>query len=102
MSRQIFWALGAVGLLALAGCNKAASPETVQNDVAKAADSAAQKDAKAAQEQVSTEASASQDIQSAQEKANSQTAVAAANTGLTEAEGKNKVALAQCEALAGD
>jgi len=44
MSRQILWALGAAGFLVLAGCNKAASPETVQNDVAKATDSAAEKD----------------------------------------------------------
>ena len=102
MSREILWALSAAGLLALGGCNKAASPETVQSDVAKASNSAEEKDAKAAQEQANTEASASKDIQSAQEKANAQAASAAADTALTEAEGRNKIALAQCEALSGD
>jgi uncharacterized protein with gpF-like domain len=101
-SRQFLWALSAAGLLVLAGCNKAASPDTVQNDVAKATNSAEEKDAKAAQAQAETEASASKDIQSAEEKANSQTASAAADTGLTEAEGRNKIALANCEALSGD
>jgi hypothetical protein len=102
MSRQILWALGATALLALAGCNKAESPATVQNDVAKAADSAAEKDAKAAKEQADTQASASKDVGVAEEKADSRTASAAADTAVTEAEGTNKVALAKCEALSGD
>jgi hypothetical protein len=102
MSRQILWTLTAVGLFVLAGCNKAESPQSVQNDIANATNSAAAQDAKAAQKQEDAEASASKDIQSAQEKANSQAASAAADTALTEAEGRNKIALAQCEALSGD
>lgn len=78
------------------------SPETLQNDVAKATNSATGKDAKAAQEQAAAEASASKNIQSAPQKANAQTASAAADTALTEAEGRNKIALEQCEALSGD
>jgi hypothetical protein len=102
MNMQILWTLGVVSLLALAGCNKAESPATVQNDVAKATNSAADKDAKAAQKQAETEASANKDVGSAEQKADSQTASAAADTAVTEAEGSNKIALAKCEAMSGD
>jgi hypothetical protein len=77
MSKQVLWALGAVTLWALTGCNKAESPATVQNDVARASDSAAGKDAKAAEKQADTEAAANKDVGSAQEKADAQTTSAA-------------------------
>jgi hypothetical protein len=102
MSKQVLWAVGAVTLLALAGCNKAESPARVQDNVAKAENSAADKDAKAAKKEADTEAAASKDVGAAQEKAGSETASAAADTAVTEAEGNNKVALAKCEALSGD
>jgi hypothetical protein len=102
MGKRILSALSATCLLALAGCNKAESPATVQNDVSKAADSAADKNAKAAQKQAETEASASKDVGSAEMKADSQAAAASADTAVTEAEGTNKISLAKCEALSGE
>jgi hypothetical protein len=86
----------------MAGCNKAESPATVQNDVAKATDSAADKDAQAAKKQADTDAAASRDVGSAQQKADSQLAAASADTDVTQAEGNNKIALAKCEMLSGD
>lgn len=102
MKRDIIWALAAGTVLALVGCNNAKSPASVQNDVAKASDSAAEKDAKAAKKEADTDASAGKDVGSAEQKADSRTASAAADTAVTEAEGENKVALAKCEALSGD
>ena len=64
----------------VAGCNQASSPATVHDDVAKARDSAAEKDAKADQKM----------------------AGAAYDTAVTEAEGAHKVALARCESLSGN
>jgi hypothetical protein len=84
MKTTLLYTLAATSLLMLAACNKAESPAAVQNDVAKAADSAAQKDAKA------------------DDKAATQSADAAGDAAVTDAEGNNKVALAKCEALAGD
>ena len=102
MSNRIVLALSASCLLTLAGCNKAESPATVQNDVAKATDAAADKNAKAAEKQADTDAAAAKDVGSAQTKADSQTAAAAADAAVTEAEGNNKIALAKCGALSGD
>jgi hypothetical protein len=95
-------ALLCVALLGVAGCNKAASPAKVDNDVAKAADSAGAQDEKAAQKQAETDASVNKDVARAEDKADTRTASAAADTALTQAEGDNKVALAKCEALQGD
>jgi hypothetical protein len=101
MGKRILVAASATCLLALTGCNKAESPATVQNDVSKAADSAADKNAKATQKQAETEASANKDVDSAEKKADSQAAAASADTAVTEAEGTNKISLAKCEALSG-
>ncbi len=84
MKSALLYSLAATSLLMLAACNKAESPAAVQNDVAKAADSAAQKDAKA------------------DDKAVAQTVDAAGDAAVTEAEGNNKVALAKCASLSGD
>jgi vacuolar-type H+-ATPase subunit H len=102
MVRRTIWVAGAAALLILAGCNKAQSPEKVQNDVTNAANSAAENDAKAAQQQANAESSATNDVEGAKDKADAKVTSAAADAALTEAEGKNKVALAQCEALSGD
>jgi hypothetical protein len=102
MNKPILWALGATGLLVLAGCNKAESPATVQNDVAKASDAAAEKDAKAADKQADVEASAEKEVGTAEQRADSKVAAASADTAVTEAEGVNKITLAKCQALSGD
>lgn len=102
MRITLIWSLAAAALLAVAGCNRAESPGKVDSDVAKAANSAAESDVKANQEEARTNASADSDVAKAQDKADAKTADAAADTEVTQAEGDNKVALAKCEALSGD
>ncbi len=102
MRANVFWTLTAVAMLSIAGCNKAESPAKVDADVAKAADSAADKDVKANEEAAKTDASASTDVAKAEDKADSKSADAAADVAKTQAEGDNKVAVAKCESLSGD
>jgi hypothetical protein len=98
-----FWLpLSAAALLALAGCQQASSPATVQNDVAKAQEKAASKDAKAQQEEAKTDASANGDVAKAEDKAEDKKAGSAYDTAVTEAEGQHKVDVAKCEGLSGD
>ena len=92
----------ALALLALAGCNKAESPTEVQHDVATAATSAAESNAKADESQANVDAAANKDLGEAAKDANGKMTVAAADTAITQAEGKHKVATEKCEALAGD
>jgi regulator of protease activity HflC (stomatin/prohibitin superfamily) len=87
--------------LGLSGCNKAESPEKVQHDVGKATDSAAEKDAQAADRLARTEASANNDVATAEARADKKTTDAAGDAIISQAEGDHKVALAQCEALSG-
>lgn len=84
MKSGMLWTIAAVGLLSLAGCNKAETPAQVQHDVAKASDSAAENDAKV------------------KGKADEKVAAADYDTAVTTAEGDHKIALAQCQALSGD
>lgn len=94
--------LGISTLLLLGGCNNAKSPATVENNVGKASAEASDKDAKAMARQDKTDAAANDSMASAEQSADAKKADAAADTAVTEAEGANKVALAKCEALAGD
>jgi hypothetical protein len=102
MKMTVVWAAAAAAMLGVSGCNKAESPAKVDSDVAKAADTAADKDVKADQKEAKAEASANADVAKEQEKADAKTADAAADTAVTQAEGDNKVALEKCEALSGD
>jgi hypothetical protein len=102
MRAGTLWTLTAIAMIGLAGCNKAESPAKVQEDVAKAADAAADKDAKAADKLASADAAANKDMASAEEKADAKTTDAAADAVITQAEGDRKVALAQCEGLSGN
>ncbi len=101
MRAETLWMLVAVLALGVSGCNKAESPEKVQRDVAKATDSAAEKDARAADKLASTDASATNDVAKAEARADEKTTDAAGDAVITQAEGDHKVALAQCEALSG-
>jgi hypothetical protein len=94
--------LAAIAMFSLAGCNKSESPSRVDSDVAQAAESAAEKDVKAEEKQAKTDASVDKDLATAQQKADAKSMDAAANAALTHAEGVNKVAIEQCEALSGD
>ncbi len=97
-----FWTAAMAAMLALSGCNKAQSPEKVQSDVAKATASAERKDERAAEREAKTDANVTNDIVNDVDKANAKEVAAAADDAVTQAEGENKIALAKCEALAGD
>ncbi len=90
------------GLLALSGCNQAKSPDAVASDVAKATADAQKKDARAEESAEKTDATVTNDLSKDVDKANTKEVRAAADDAVTQAEGENKIALAKCEALAGD
>jgi hypothetical protein len=95
-------ALFASALLSLSACNKAASPEKVQEDVAKAQSKAADENAKADEKVKQVEADAAKDRQDALAKVADKSVGAIADSAVTQAEGETQVALAKCEALNGD
>jgi hypothetical protein len=96
MKPRSLWILLAPGLLAAAAaCHRAEPPSTVQNDVAKAQERAAEGEAKANQKAAETVASESQ-------QAGSKEASAAYDVAIAKADGDYKIARANCEALAGD
>jgi hypothetical protein len=89
-------------LLSLSACNKSKSPEDVQADVAKAQSSAVEENAKADQKVKQVEADAAKDRADALAKVADKNVGVVADSAVTEAEGETKIALAKCEALAGD
>ena len=91
-----------VAALVLAGCNKAESPDRVASDVAKATAAAEKKDERAEQQAEKTDATVTNDLAKDVDKANDKEVRTAADDAVTQAEGENKIALAKCEALAGD
>jgi hypothetical protein len=95
-------ALLAGALLCLSACNKAESPEKVQEDVAKAQSNAAQEDAKADEKVKQVEAAAAKDRADALAKVADKSVGAVADSAVTQAEGETKIALAKCQALEGD
>lgn len=95
-------ALSAMLLFGLSACNKAESPEHVQNAVDQAATEAAENNAKAMEDQRKEEEQAAQDRRDAAAASADKSVAAVANTAVVEAEGDTKVALAKCQALEGD
>jgi hypothetical protein len=95
-------ALLASALLCLSACNKAESPEKVQDDVAKAQNKAAEDDAKADEKVKQVEADAAKDRADALAKVADKSVGAIADSAVTQAEGETKIALAKCQALEGD
>jgi hypothetical protein len=95
-------ALIASALLSLSACNKAESPEKVQDDVAKAQSKAADDNAKADEKVKQVEADSAKDRADALAKVADKSVGAVADSAVTQAEGDTKVALAKCEALEGD
>jgi len=89
-------------LLALSGCNKAESPDKVAKDVANATAEAQKRDERSEQKAEQTDARVTSDLSKQVDKANEREARAAADDAIVQAEGQNKIALAKCEALAGD
>ena len=72
------------------------------SDVAKATAAAEKKDERAEQQAEKTDAAVTNDLAKDVDKANEKEVRAAADDAVTQAEGENKIALAKCEALAGD
>jgi hypothetical protein len=95
------WTLAAIAIVGLSACGKAESPTKVQEDVAKATDSAAENDAKAADKLAAADASADKSVGQAEAKADQKTTDAAGDAIITQAEGDYKVAVAQCGSMAG-
>ena len=95
-------ALLASALLSLSACNKAESPEKVQENVAKAQSDAAVENAKADAKVKEVEAAAVKDRADAVAKVADKSVGAVVDSAVTQAEGETKVALAKCEALEGD
>lgn len=102
MNTPMLVALSAISLLAISGCNKAESPAKVDSDVAKAAQSAAENDAKAEEKESKVEAGTRSDLAAAEQKADAKDADASADADVTRAEGVNTVRIEKCEALSGD
>jgi len=95
-------ALLASALLGLSACNKAESPERVQETVAKAKSDAAEENTKADEKVTQAEAQAAKDRADAEAKAADKSVGALVDSAVTQAEGDTKVALAKCEALEAD
>ena len=101
--RPSIWLTGtAIALLALGGCNKAQPPAEVQADVSSATNDAVTNNTQAGANQADVAASVNKDLDNAAQTADTKTADAAADVSVTQAEGNHKIALAKCEALAGD
>jgi hypothetical protein len=99
---NLLWAVLGASLLALGGCNQAKSPDKVNADVAKATADAEKRDSRAEERAEKTDAAVTNDLNKDVDKANAREAGAAADDVVVQAEGENKIALAKCEALAGD
>jgi hypothetical protein len=95
-------ALFAGALLCLSGCNRAESPEKVQEDVAKAQSTAADDNAKADEKVKQVEAETAKDRADALDKVAGKSVDALADSAVTQAEGETQIALAKCQALEGD
>ncbi len=89
-------------LLCLSACNKAESPQKVQEDVAKAQSKAADENAKADEKVKQVEAAAAKDRADALAKVADKNVGALTDAAVTQAEGETQVALAKCAALEGD
>ncbi len=101
MTASFLRAAALAALAALAGCNRAAPPDKVASDVAKASAEAQQSNAHSASKAEQVDAAIAKDLDRDVEKANERMARAAADDAVTQAEGQNKIQLAQCEAQSG-
>jgi hypothetical protein len=89
-------------LLCLSACNKAESPDKIQEDVAKAQSQAAEENAKADEKVKQVEAEAAKDRADALAKVADKSVGALADSAVTQVEGETKIALAKCQSLEGD
>src|ERR1700743_2148977 len=99
MKLSLTSALLASALLCLSACNKAESPEKVQDNVAKAQSDAAEANAKADEKVKQVEADAAKDRADALAKVADKSVGALADSAGTQPEGEPKVGMAKGEAL---
>jgi hypothetical protein len=102
MKISLWGILPAAMLVSIVGCHQASSPASVQNNVTSAREQAEKNDVKAAQNQAQKDAAANADAAEAAQKADSKKADTAYDLSVTEAEGRHKIAIEKCNALAGD
>jgi len=102
MKRNALWTLAAIAMIALASCHKAEPPATVEHDLAQARDAAADQEAKAYAKAADTVNSTNQNMSIETQKADEKTANAAYDVAVAKADGGHKIAIAKCEALAGN
>jgi hypothetical protein len=102
MKPAILYAFIASAFLGLSACNKAESPANVHADVAQARSDAVADNAKADAKVEQVEASAVKERADADAMVAEKNVTALVDAAVTEAEGDTKIALAKCEALAGD
>ena len=102
MKLALSCALLASAIICLSACNKAESPEKVQEDVAKAQNNAAEENAKADEKVKQVESETAKDRADALAKVADKSVGALADSAVTQAEGETKIALAKCQALEGD
>jgi hypothetical protein len=102
MKLALSCALLASAIICLSACNKAESPEKVQEDVAKAQSNAVEENAKADEKVKQVESENAKDRADALAKVADKSVGALADSAVTQAEGETKIALAKCQALEGD
>jgi hypothetical protein len=102
MYSKLLIVLASVAIGGASGCQRAESPAAVQRDVAEARSAAAVNEARALEQQAKTEASAEASLARASDRAEGKVVTAAYDLAATDAEGSHRVAIAQCNALAGD
>jgi hypothetical protein len=106
MKLKYLCAIAASAAISLSACNKAESPDKVQEDVAKASNDAASANAKADEDRKAAETQANEEMvkarADAQTHAVDKSIAAVADQAVTETEGQTNIALAKCKALEGD
>jgi hypothetical protein len=97
------YALAAIAaLLPLAACHQSSSPGSVDTKLASTRHEVAQKEVAALQRQARADATADADEASAVQRAEARKADSAYDVAVTEAEGRHKIDVARCAALAGE
>ena len=99
--RNLAFVLPLAGLFTLGACDRARDPAQVSADLASAERSAQQKDASVARDASEKVAKADAEVSSDRREVSHEAAVEHERVSETDAAGAHKVAIAQCEALAG-
>jgi hypothetical protein len=102
MHKQFVSVAALLAIAALAGCNNAKSPDSVQKDVASAQAKRASEVADARQDAAKSDDKAEAKVDDKTADLNNTNAKGAYDVAMAQADGDHKVALQQCEGAAGD